>query len=122
MGAGAGQGLVVGDDQQGLALVNTVKHASGARAAVTVTRAPDALRIEVTDTGGTPGPAAGTGNGRGLLGLRERLAVYGGTLHTGIRPLGGYRVRALIPLEPAFPPIPAQPPPAAGPPNPWEHL
>ncbi|WP_460062826.1 sensor histidine kinase [Streptomyces sp. YKOK-I1] len=104
------------------ALTNTVKHASGARAAVTVTRAPDALRIEVTDTGGTPDPAAAAGNGRGLLGLRERLAVYGGTLHTGTRPLGGYRVRALIPLEPAFPPMPAQPPPPvpAGPPIPLE--
>ncbi|MEU1518225.1 histidine kinase [Streptomyces sp. NPDC005811] len=100
------------------ALTNTVKHASGARAAVTVTQEPGTLCIEVTDTGGTPGPAAGTGNGRGLLGLRERLAVYGGTLHTGTRPLGGYRVRALIPLEPAFPPMPALPP--AGPPIPLE--
>ncbi|MFJ2866622.1 sensor histidine kinase [Kitasatospora sp. NPDC087314] len=81
------------------ALTNTVKHAGGADAAVTVEYAPDHLRVEVTDTGGRPTGAAATGNGHGLIGLRERLAVYGGTLHTGPRPRGGYRVKALIPLE-----------------------
>ncbi|MEV5611766.1 histidine kinase [Streptomyces sp. NPDC052225] len=80
------------------ALTNTVKHARGARASVTVDHSPDVLRVEVTDTGGTPGAAAATGNGRGLIGLRERLAVYGGTLHTGARLTGGYRVEARIPL------------------------
>ncbi|NGO78716.1 sensor histidine kinase [Streptomyces sp. YC504] len=79
------------------ALTNTVKHASGARAHVTVDHAPDRLRVEVTDTGGRPGE--GTGSGRGLIGLRERLAVHGGTLTTGRRLTGGYRVEALIPLE-----------------------
>ncbi|MEU8512477.1 histidine kinase [Kitasatospora sp. NPDC048722] len=81
------------------ALTNTVKHAGGAAAEVTVEYAPDHLAVEVTDTGGRPTGAAATGNGRGLIGLRERLAVYGGTLHTGTRPRGGYRVKALIPLE-----------------------
>lgn len=81
------------------ALTNTVKHAGGAAAEVTVEYAPGHLAVEVTDTGGRPTGAAATGNGRGLIGLRERLAVYGGTLHTGSRPRGGYRVRALIPLE-----------------------
>ncbi|WP_405994844.1 sensor histidine kinase [Streptomyces sp. NBC_00986] len=81
------------------ALTNTVKHASGADASVQVSYGDGELHVEVTDTGGRPGPAAATGNGRGLIGLRERLAVYGGTLRTGPRPLGGYRVRALIPLE-----------------------
>ncbi|MFJ6850188.1 sensor histidine kinase [Streptomyces sp. NPDC091271] len=81
------------------ALTNTVKHASGATAAVTVDHGPDRLRVEVTDTGGRPGAGAADGNGRGLIGLRERLAVYGGTLNTGRRPAGGYRVEALIPLE-----------------------
>ncbi|WP_078859774.1 sensor histidine kinase [Streptomyces rubellomurinus] len=81
------------------ALTNTVKHAGGAEAAVTVEYAADRLRVEVTDTGGRPTGAAATGNGRGLLGLRERLAVYGGTLHTGPRLRGGYRVKALIPWE-----------------------
>ncbi|MEU4117926.1 sensor histidine kinase [Kitasatospora sp. NPDC028055] len=81
------------------ALTNTVKHAGGADAAVTVDYAADHLTVEVTDTGGRPTGAAATGNGRGLLGLRERLAVHGGTLHTGPRPRGGYRVKASIPLE-----------------------
>ncbi|WP_460117975.1 sensor histidine kinase [Streptomyces phaeofaciens] len=79
------------------ALTNTVKHASGARAAVTVEYGPERLRVEVTDTGGHPGAA--TGSGRGLIGLRERLAVYDGTLNAGRRLTGGYRVEALIPLE-----------------------
>ncbi|MGW6564905.1 sensor histidine kinase [Streptomyces sp. NPDC054975] len=78
-------------------LTNTVKHASGATAAVTVDYGPRQLRVEVTDTGGYRG--AGTGSGRGLIGLRERLAVYDGTLNTGRRLTGGYRVEALIPLE-----------------------
>jgi signal transduction histidine kinase len=79
------------------ALTNTVKHASGATAAVTVDYGPKRLRVEVTDTGGHPGAA--TGSGRGLIGLHERLAVHGGTLNTGRRLTGGYRVEALIPLE-----------------------
>ncbi|MFE6826223.1 sensor histidine kinase [Streptomyces sp. NPDC057690] len=81
------------------ALTNTVKHASGSHATVSVEFAPDRLRVEVSDTGGPPGPGAATGNGRGLLGLRERLSVYDGTLDTGRRLTGGYRVEALIPLE-----------------------
>jgi signal transduction histidine kinase len=81
------------------ALTNTVKHASGADAAVTVEHGAGYLRLEVTDTGGAPSASAATGNGRGLIGLRERLAVYGGSLRTGRRLTGGYRVTALIPLE-----------------------
>ncbi|MFE2294930.1 sensor histidine kinase [Streptomyces sp. NPDC059452] len=81
------------------ALTNTVKHASGASAAVTVEYGPERLRVEVTDTGGDPGAGAPAGNGRGLIGLRERLAVHDGTLNTGRRLTGGYRLEALIPLE-----------------------
>jgi signal transduction histidine kinase len=81
------------------ALTNTVKHASGATADVVVDYAVDHLRVEVTDTGGRPSATLSSGNGRGLIGLRERLALYGGTLQTGPRPRGGYRVKALIPLE-----------------------
>ncbi|WP_234442844.1 sensor histidine kinase [Streptomyces sp. FxanaA7] len=101
------------------ALTNTVKHASGARVRITVDHTPTALRLEVTDTGGTPTPAAASGTGRGHLGLRERLAVHGGTLHTGPRPTGGYRVQAVIPLTPPGGPgeeAPRSTPPAVTPP------
>ena len=43
--------------------------------------------------------AAHSGSGRGLIGMRERLAVYGGSLHAGDLPTAGYRVYAVIPLE-----------------------
>ncbi|MFF0683932.1 sensor histidine kinase [Streptomyces tendae] len=83
------------------ALTNTVKHAAGARATALLTYDDDHLRVEITDTGGTPSASAETGNGHGLIGLHERLTVYGGTLETGPRPNGGFRVAALIPLETA---------------------
>ncbi|HYN94938.1 MAG TPA: histidine kinase [Pilimelia sp.] len=83
------------------ALTNTVKHAAGASVRVLVEFGGDHLRIEVTDTGGTPGATAGGGTGRGLIGLRERLAVYGGTLQAGPRLTGGYRIQARIPVEAA---------------------
>jgi signal transduction histidine kinase len=79
------------------ALTNTVKHAAGASVRIAIEYTPDAVHVEVTDTGGTSAAPAGSGNGRGLIGLRERLAVYGGTLAAGRRPTGGYRVRAVIP-------------------------
>ncbi|WP_243777079.1 sensor histidine kinase [Actinomadura nitritigenes] len=85
------------------ALTNTMKHASGASAAVAVRCDGDDLRVEVTDTGGAPGggtggpPGARTGTGRGLINLRERLAVYGGTLESGRTLAGGFRVTATIP-------------------------
>jgi signal transduction histidine kinase len=79
------------------ALTNALKHAPGARAAVTIGYAENRLEIEVTDTGSarTAGPA--DGNGRGLIGLRERLAVYGGELTAGPTLTGGYRITARIP-------------------------
>ncbi|MFD9127774.1 sensor histidine kinase [Kitasatospora sp. NPDC059571] len=87
------------------ALTNVIKHAGGAsgqvQVEVQVEYAAERLRVEIADTGGRPGAAAASGSGRGLIGLRERLAVHGGTLETGPRPRGGYRVRALIPLEEA---------------------
>ncbi|MFJ7630885.1 sensor histidine kinase [Streptomyces sp. NPDC097595] len=83
------------------ALTNTVKHAAGGRATALLAYDDDCLRVEITDTGGPPSASAETGNGHGLIGLRERLTVYGGTLETGPRPGGGFRVAALIPLETA---------------------
>jgi len=83
------------------ALTNAVKHAAGAAVSITVTGSVDELRVEVTDTGGAPSApsTAGPGTGRGLTGLRERLAAYGGTLTAGRRPTGGFRVVAVAPLR-----------------------
>ncbi|GAA2376801.1 sensor histidine kinase [Dactylosporangium salmoneum] len=80
------------------ALTNAVKHAAGASVHVGVAAAGGVLRVEVVDDGGEVSPGA-KGSGRGLAGLRERLAVYGGTLTAGPRPTGGFRVVAEIPLQ-----------------------
>jgi signal transduction histidine kinase len=85
------------------ALTNTVKHAVGAQVKIEIHYAPATLRVEVSDTGGSPSASARTGNGRGLIGLRERLAIYGGRLETGRLALGGYRVCAVIPMETVTP-------------------
>ncbi|TDD47561.1 sensor histidine kinase [Nonomuraea terrae] len=89
------------------ALTNALKHGDGAKAEVVVRYTDQYLRVEVLNsgpsvlTGGArPAPPdAGAGTGRGLLGLRERVAVYGGELDARRRLGGGYRVRARIPLE-----------------------
>ncbi|ADP80438.1 sensor histidine kinase [Pseudofrankia inefficax] len=83
------------------ALTNTVKHAAGASVAITIGYTDDAVSVEVTDTGGLATAPADAGSGRGLIGLRERLAVYGGTLRAEKADTGGYQVRAVIPLGPA---------------------
>ncbi|GAA2439399.1 sensor histidine kinase [Streptomyces lavendulocolor] len=79
------------------ALTNTMRHARGAEASVSIGHTDDGLRIEVTDTGGTPGSSPVESGGRGLMGLRERLAVYGGELVAGPTDSGGFRVAARIP-------------------------
>jgi signal transduction histidine kinase len=83
------------------ALTNVLKHAPAASTAVRITYRDDDLLIEVTDDGAalTVRESGGErGSGRGLLGLRERIAIYGGSLEAGPRPGGGWRVRATIPL------------------------
>ncbi|WP_437064156.1 sensor histidine kinase [Streptomyces sp. enrichment culture] len=79
------------------ALTNTIKHARGAEASVAIGYTDDCLRIEVTDTGGTGDSTPVESNGRGHMGLRERLAVYGGELTAGPTRTGGYQVTARIP-------------------------
>ncbi|WP_406008377.1 histidine kinase [Streptomyces sp. NBC_00637] len=81
------------------ALTNTVRHAVGGRVRIAVEHVPGAVHIEVSDTGGTSAAPEVPGGGRGLIGLRERLAVYGATLRAGERPTGGFEVRAVIPAE-----------------------
>jgi signal transduction histidine kinase len=81
------------------ALTNTLKHAGPSRATVTINYAADHVGLEITDDG--RGLAArGSNGGQGLLGMRERVALFGGNLDVGPRPGGGFRVRAHLPLEP----------------------
>ena len=80
------------------ALTNVIKHAGTSRAAVVLEYRPDDLLITVTDDG-RPAPGSGGPGGRGLIGLRERIGLYGGELDAGPRPGGGWRVRARIPVE-----------------------
>ncbi|MGW1062190.1 sensor histidine kinase [Micromonospora rubida] len=80
------------------ALTNTLKHAGDATAVVRLTFGAAFLAVEVTDTGRGPGPAPDR-IGHGVVGMRERVGLYGGTLRTGARPGGGYRVYARIPVE-----------------------
>jgi signal transduction histidine kinase len=76
------------------ALTNVLKHAGGARAHVTVRYGADALELRVADDG--PGGPAG-GGGHGLIGMRERAALFGGTIEAGAGEAGGYVVRARLP-------------------------
>ncbi|SCF25145.1 Signal transduction histidine kinase [Micromonospora purpureochromogenes] len=80
------------------ALTNALKHAGEATAQVRLTVADGWLTVEVTDTGRGPGPGPDR-IGHGLVGMRERVGLYGGTLRTGPRPGGGFRVSARIPVE-----------------------
>ena len=82
------------------ALTNIVRHAPGAEATVRAGIGPAGVRIEVTDTGRTPraaGPPGG-GEGHGIAGMRERAAIYGGTVAAGVLPGGGFRVAAFLPV------------------------
>jgi signal transduction histidine kinase len=78
------------------ALTNVRRHAGAASACVELTWSPAALRIEVTDDG--HGRRTGTHAGHGLVGMRERAALYGGTLDVGPGPAGGFRVTAVLPV------------------------
>ena len=78
------------------ALTNAVRHSGGDRATVDVTYAPREVAIRVVDDG-IAQPVAG-GGGHGLVGMRERAALYGGSLEAGPGPAGGFEVRAVLPL------------------------
>jgi signal transduction histidine kinase len=83
------------------ALTNVVKHAGPAHAQVTIRYRDQEVTVEVTDDG--RGVAAPTGDGQarvghGLIGMRERVQVFGGDLEAGPRPGGGFRVAARLPL------------------------
>ena len=78
------------------ALTNTLKHAAPCSATVVVERRNGCLIVEVSDTG--PGIRATDRNGRGLVGIAERVAIYSGVLEHGNGESGGFRLRAVIPV------------------------
>jgi signal transduction histidine kinase len=86
------------------ALTNTLKHAGETRAVVRLSWSAESLQIDVTDGGpvkggeGTRTRSPGSG-GHGLVGMRERAALYGGDLDAGATAAGGFRVRARLPLS-----------------------
>jgi signal transduction histidine kinase len=79
------------------ALTNTIRHAEAHTADVRVACNPETVRIEVVDDG--RGPTDDRVPGHGLIGMRERVAVYGGSLEAGPGSGGGYRVEALLPYD-----------------------
>lgn len=80
------------------ALTNAMRHGHARRVDVEIAYTAEDLRIDVTDdgVGGEPNPAAA---GHGLVAMRERVSLVGGSLNVGPRPEGGWAVRARLPLE-----------------------
>jgi signal transduction histidine kinase len=81
------------------ALTNSLRHGGGASARVVVRYEPDALELEVADDGPGPPDDPGAPGGHGLIGMRERVQLFGGELEAGPRPGGGFLVRARLPTE-----------------------
>jgi len=77
------------------ALTNALKYAGPARAWVTVRWREDEIEVEIANDGSSE--AAGDGAGHGLIGLRERVALVGGTIESGPRAGGGFVVTARLP-------------------------
>ena len=80
------------------ALTNALKHAGNARASVNVRYGSDSLELEIADDGAETSTPV-TSGGHGLVGIRERVALYGGRLDAGRRPGGGFAVRVLLPIR-----------------------
>jgi signal transduction histidine kinase len=88
------------------ALTNAIKHAGSARARVTVSYEPNEVVLSIEDDGEGPrdGEELGeTGGGHGLVGMRERAALYGGIVDAGRRRGGGFAVHARLPTRPLVP-------------------
>jgi signal transduction histidine kinase len=80
------------------ALTNALKHAGEARASVNIRYGSDSLELEIADDG-TGASTPMSSGGHGLVGMRERVALYGGRLDAGRRPSGGFAVRVLLPIR-----------------------
>jgi signal transduction histidine kinase len=88
------------------ALTNSIKHARGAQARVLVSYEPNEVVLSIEDDGEAPrdGYELGeSGGGHGLVGMRERAALYGGMVQAGRRRGGGFAVRARLPTRPLVP-------------------
>jgi signal transduction histidine kinase len=80
------------------ALTNTLKHGRATRAVVSIARTGNVVTVDVIDDG-SAGPGETTaGSGHGLVGMRERVALFGGELRAGRRAEGGYAVSATLPV------------------------
>lgn len=80
------------------ALANTLQHAGTARAAVEIGYGADALELEIVDDGSGTSPSVAAA-GHGLIGMRERVALYGGRLEAGRRPGGGFAIQVVLPIQ-----------------------
>jgi signal transduction histidine kinase len=80
------------------ALTNALKHAGNAHATVRVTYRADSLELEIVDDG-AGSPAVVASGGHGLVGMRERVALYGGRFEAARRTGGGFAVRVLLPIR-----------------------
>jgi signal transduction histidine kinase len=80
------------------ALTNVVKHAAPAVCEARVDLEDGRVRIDVVDDGRRP-PSSGTSAGHGLIGIRERAGLHGGSFTAGPRPGGGFEVRVLLPVR-----------------------
>jgi signal transduction histidine kinase len=84
------------------AITNAMKHAPSARVEVAVCYGADALELRVMNDGcGRAGKTPAGRSGHGIVGMRERVALFGGELQVGPTPEGGFRVAARLPLEDA---------------------
>jgi signal transduction histidine kinase len=80
------------------AVTNVRRHAGASRVAVRVAYGEGEVRLEVVDDGRGPGEGAVNGTGHGMVGMRERVALYGGTVEAGPAPGRGFSVRAVLPV------------------------
>jgi signal transduction histidine kinase len=88
------------------ALTNAVKHAPGSSVTVRVAVEDGAAQVTVVNDGtGQLSPDGPTGAGQGLIGMRQRAELYGGSLSTGATADGGFRVAATFPLDDAPSPV-----------------
>jgi signal transduction histidine kinase len=81
------------------ALTNTLKHAQAGHADVRVQYRPSGIELAITDDGTPLDKSSAARHGHGLVGMRERASLYGGSLHAGPCQPAGYEIQATLPFE-----------------------